>query len=117
MTQINKKYSSLNYIFLLLTLGMFSSCGGFYKPITMDVEVPDGPENYQAGWYAGCRSAIASLPNYANSMAYDVTFANGQYQDDPIFQAAWTSAFFSCGIHTGTFRGFGGEKSIKSVFE
>jgi hypothetical protein len=105
----------IKYRFLVFLL--ISSCQGFYHPMTLEVKVPDGPENYQAGWYTGCRSALASMPNFANTMVYDPTFANGQYQDDPVFQAAWTSAFFSCGIHTGTFRAFGGEKSIRSVFD
>ena len=94
------------------------SCRGFYEPMTLNMKVPDGPENYQAGWYAGCRSAMGSMPNYANSMVYDVTFANGQYQDDPLFQEGWTAAFFSCAIHVGTFRTMGGgDTSMRAVFD
>jgi hypothetical protein len=109
--------SLLTYICLLFILALLPSCRGFYEPFTLDMEVPDGPENYQAGWYSGCRSAIASMPNYANSVAYDITFANGQYQDDPVFQAAWSSAFFSCSIHVGTFRTFGGNQSMNHALQ
>jgi hypothetical protein len=104
-------------IFKILFILLISSCRGFYEPITLNMVIPDGPENYQAGWYTGCRSALGSMPNYGNSMVYDVTFANGQYQNDPVYQEAWANAFFSCSIHTGTFRTFGGEKSMRAVFD
>lgn len=106
-----------NKLIILLFPFLTFGCAGFYEPVTLNMEIPPGPENYQAGWYAGCRSAIYSMPNFRNSMAYDVTFANGQYQNDPVFHKAWASAFYSCSIHTGTFRGFGADKSIGSVLD
>jgi hypothetical protein len=108
-----------SFLFSIIIFSFISSCAGFYKPITLDMKIPDGPENYQAGWYAGCRSAIGSMPSFTNSMVYDVTFANGQYQDDPVFQEGWNSAFYSCAIHTGTFAGMGWEHggSIRNVIQ
>jgi len=107
--------SLLIYICLLFTLSLLPSCRGFYEPITLDLEVPDGPENYQAGWYSGCRSAIASIPKY--SVSYNATFADGRYQDDPVFQTAWSNAFFSCSIHVNTFTSFGGDRSIRHALQ
>ncbi len=45
----------LAVIILLLT----GSCTWFYQPATLSLDVPDGPPEYKAGWYDGCRSRLS----------------------------------------------------------
>ncbi len=89
----------LHYFTLILLL---SSCRGFYEPITLDLETPDGPPEYKAGWHAGCRTAL-SLKNFANAFVYNADYGNGIYQHDPVFQTAWGQGFFSCKMHISGF--------------
>lgn len=84
--------------FLLLIL--ISSCNAFYHPVFLDLDVPDGPPEFQAGWRDGCRSALAS-GRTTNSGVYDVTFGSGIYQHDKVYQSGWEAAFSSCVITAG----------------
>ncbi len=82
---------------------------GFNQPITLDVNVPEGPGEYKAGWHNGCRSALGT-GIFGNSFIYDreggASFANGVYQHDRNYQAGWAQGWFSCNLHTGTFVGY-----------
>ena len=86
-------------LFLLLFL---NSCTWFYHPATLDIEVPDGPPAYQAGWHDGCQSGL-STRRFANSFVYDVTMGNGIYQSDQVYHDGWNAGWFSCYIHSNTF--------------
>ena len=96
----------------LTALLLFSSslflvgCGGFYKPFTMDMRVPDGPPEFQAGWHDGCSSALAQtgFQNAKNSFA--LTMGSGIYQHDPIYQLAYGKAVYSCASQVGDFSAF-----------
>lgn len=103
-------------IFSILLLLIFSvSCRGlpdtfgFYQPITMDMTVPDGPPEFKAGWYAGCRTGLG-LTKFANAWVYQedegTNFGNGIYQHDPMFQTGWSQAWFACAVGPGTFAAF-----------
>lgn len=79
---------------------------GFYQPVTMNMKVPDGPVEYQAGWYGGCKSALGTRI-FSNAFVYQQNIGaetvNGAYQHDPDFQAGWANGWFACALHTGTF--------------
>jgi hypothetical protein len=99
------------FLLLLLTSLILSSCrmpetAGFYNPITMNVTVPDGPPEYKAGWYAGCKSGLG-VKSFANAWVYQDkaggTFGSGVYHHDPNFQTGWGQGWFSCSIHSGMF--------------
>lgn len=91
--------------FLLISLNLFACKGiGFYEPITLNLEVPPGPPEYQAGWRAGCRSGLATKP-FANSFVYNADFGNGIYQHDPNFIKGWGNGWFGCIMHTANFVG------------
>lgn len=97
----------------LIPLIFLTSCHlpdnfGFYQPILLDMKVPEGPAEYQAGWYAGCSSALSSKASFANSWVYNKgypDFGSGVYQHDPLFRAGWGQAFFSCALRVGDFVG------------
>lgn len=96
-------------IFLLLTLVACRKPDnfGFYQPITMSMKVPDGPAEYQAGWHAGCRTAL-SQKAFSNSAVYlapnhGPDMGNGIYQHDPAFQTGWAQGWFACVLHIGQF--------------
>lgn len=83
---------------------------GFSQPITLGLEVPDGPPEYKAGWHSGCRSALG-VKLFANSFTYlkhkgGAEVSNGIYQHDPAFQTGWSQGWFSCNLHSGTFTAF-----------
>ncbi len=77
---------------------------GFYQPITLDLEIPDGPPEFKAGWRAGCRSALATK-GFANSFVYTNDYGNGTLQHDPAFARAWGRGWFGCILHTANFVG------------
>jgi len=111
-TKLKKnKMKNLIIICLLLTL---ISCRapdnfGFYQPITMSLKVPDGPAEYQAGWHAGCKTAL-SQKAFSNSSVYlapnhGPDLGNGIYQHDSAFQTGWGQGWFACGSHIAGFVG------------
>ena len=107
-------YIYLKNIFLKLTLLMMMffviACNsgnfGFFQPITLNLEIPDGPVEYRAGWYSGCRSALANSA-FANAWIYKKEggpdLGDPQYQGKPFFQKGWGQGWFACILHTGTF--------------
>lgn len=96
----------LKKLILMISLSVVFSCNlpdnmGFYQPITMRMIVPDGTPEFKAGWYAGCKTALGVGKNFANGWVYDgPDFGSGVYQHDPVYQSAWTNAYFNCVTHT-----------------
>lgn len=87
---------------ILITLLFSLGCKGFYAPITTNIEVPDGPPEYKAGWHDGCSTGL-STGVFVNGRFNKMTMGNGMYQHDPIYQAGWGSGWFSCTIQPGDF--------------
>lgn len=86
----------------ILLLFWLAACAvpGFYEPITLDLEVPDGPPAFQAGWRGGCRTGLAiGARAFTNGFVYDPDFGTGAYQHDPDFLLGWGNGWFSCVIH------------------
>ncbi len=86
---------------------MMGSCripdnAGFYQPLTLSLAVPEGPAEYQAGWHAGCNSALAQKA-FSNSWVYKKKngpdMGNGIYQHDSQFQTGWGQGWFACVLH------------------
>jgi hypothetical protein len=96
------------FFFVIIALFLFS-CNlpdnlGFYQPITLRMTVPDGPPEFKAGWYAGCKSALGAGKAFANAFVYEGTdFGSGVYQHDPVYQSAWGQAYFNCITHMNNF--------------
>lgn len=72
----------------------------------MQLTVPDGPPEYKAGWYAGCKASLGQK-TFSNSWIYQekagASFGVGVYQHDPNYQTAWGQGWFCCVLHAGTF--------------
>lgn len=88
---------------ILLTIVMIftlTGCNAFYNPMFMPMEVPDGPPEFKAGWYDGCRSGLGTKKG-TNSNVYDSTFGSGIYQHDSVYQMAWGRAFYTCYVVGG----------------
>ena len=99
----------VKFVLLILSVSFLTfSCRmpesfGFWQPITLTLEAPDGPPEYKAGWHAGCKSALA-YGAFANAKAYgNVDFGTGVYQHDPMYQTGWGQAWFACVTHIGDF--------------
>lgn len=99
---------------IILTLLMLTACRmpdsfGFYQPITMSLAVPDGPPEYKAGWYGGCKTGMGARANsaFANATVYQEgkgpEFVSGVYQHDPAYQTGWGQGWFACSIHNSVF--------------
>lgn len=90
---------------ILLTVLYCASCRlpdnlGFYQPVTLRMTVPDGPPEFKAGWYAGCKTALGMGKNFANAWVYGgADFGSGVYQHDPVYQSAWSTSYFNCVTH------------------
>ncbi len=79
---------------------------GFWNPITLDTRVPDGPPEFKAGWYAGCKTG-SSLKSFANNTVFQKDsgpdIGSGVYTHDPVYQSAWGQGWFACAVYSGTF--------------
>lgn len=103
--------SRLTYCLLLLLLFCASCRGvdsiGFYQPVTMSLTAPQGPPEYTAGWYAGCKTSLALGTTFANSFVHGegegATYGSGIYQHEPAFQTGWSQGYFSCVLHNWGF--------------
>lgn len=103
----------LKKIITLLVLGFgVTSCytpdhSGFYNPITLSMTVPDGPPEYKAGWYAGCKTGGSLRASFANNAVFQKNsgpdFGTGVYQHDSIYQSGWGQGWFACSNHIGMF--------------
>lgn len=93
---------------MLLTLQncVMPDHSGFYNPITLSMKVPDGPPEYKAGWYYGCKTG-SSLKSFANNGVYKKNggpdYGSGVYTHDPVFQMAWGQGFNVCANYIGEF--------------
>jgi hypothetical protein len=92
-------------IIYFTTIILIASCSSFYQPATLDLDIPDGPVEYKAGWRAGCRTALA-MKVFANAVVYQPDFGTGIYQHDKVFQGAWSNGFYACASHVGGFVSF-----------
>jgi hypothetical protein len=99
---------------ILLPLLLTFSCRlpdnfGFYQPITMTMEVPDGPPEFKAGWYDGCRNGLG-VKNFVNSYVYQEgkgpNFGTGVYHHTPGYQSGWGGGWYACYAYTQRFVGF-----------
>ncbi len=102
-----KKFLPFITILIFLTSCRAPDNFGFYQPITLSLKVPDGPAEYQAGWHAGCRTAI-SQKGFANGSVYladnhGPNLGNGIYQHDSGFQTGWAQGWFACILHIAGF--------------
>ncbi len=94
------------FIIIVIVFELLASCRlvGFYEPITLDTEIPDGPPEYRSGWRAGCRSGLGTSRSFTNAAAaYEANYGTGVYLHDPAFATGWGQGFFACVIHTATF--------------
>ncbi|MFM7621075.1 MAG: hypothetical protein ACKO47_05670 [Alphaproteobacteria bacterium] len=111
-----KNFSTIS--FLLMVFFTLSSCRvmesfGFYQPIGMNMKIPDGPPEFKAGWHDGCQTALG-MRYFLNSYVYQgqrtANFGSGVHQHDPIYNSAWSNAFFSCVTYSATFTNFNSMK-------
>lgn len=75
----------------------------FTKPYTLDLQVPDGPPEFQAGWHDGCQSALSNSAFLNARMFSSVNAGSGIYQHDPVYQMAYGKAVFSCSVQAANF--------------
>ena len=100
------------FLFLGLLL-LLSACRqdgnwGFFQPPGLNIYVPEGPPEFKAGWYAGCRSALSQNTFYNASIFYKekggANFGSGIYQNHPVYQSAWSIGYNNCQIYVATFQ-------------
>lgn len=105
------KNQIMKKLFVIMFLSLISACykpdhSGFYNPITFSMTVPDGPPEYKAGWYAGCKTG-SSLKTFANNSVFrkdaGPDFGSGVYAHDSLYQSGWGQGWFACSNHIGMF--------------
>ncbi len=103
-----KKIILLSVLFFGISACVMPKHSGFWNPVTFDMTVPDGPPEFKAGWYAGCKSG-ASLKTFANNGVFQKNsgpdIGSGVYTHDPVYQSAWGQGWFACSVYIGTFVG------------
>lgn len=94
-----KNFSAAVFLTLFVTSCVASDHSGFYNPITLSTVVPDGPPEYKAGWYAGCKTG-SSMKSFANNWVMQKPngpdFGSGVYAHDPIYQTGWGQGYNVC---------------------
>lgn len=94
------------YIIFSLFTFVIASCHGFYEPITLNMEIPEGPPEFKAGFRSGCRAGLSSRSyGFANSVIYPADYGNGIYLHDQRFTDGWRIGLFTCVIHASVFTG------------
>ncbi|MBU6141342.1 MAG: hypothetical protein KGP29_07330 [Proteobacteria bacterium] len=96
--------------FFFTTLILLSSCRfptnfGFYQPLTLDTNVPDGPPEFKAGWRDGCRSGMAN-GTFLNSAVYLTKSGpsfSPVYTHDPQYRSGWSTGYWICGTYSSSF--------------
>ncbi|MES2677619.1 MAG: hypothetical protein V4612_04830 [Pseudomonadota bacterium] len=96
-----------NIIFSFTIIFLLSSCNFLFQPLTLDLKVPNGPPEYQAGWHDGCSSAL-SFGGFHASKFHKLTMGDGTYQHDQTYQNAWGSGWFACATQSGDYTAFPG---------
>lgn len=104
-----KFYNLMNKI-ILLTFLFLTGCNFMFQPLTLDLKVPDGPPEYQAGWHDGCSTAL-SLGGFHAAKMHKLTLGDGTFQHDPVYQGAWSSGWFACAVQAGDYTGLPGFNS------
>jgi len=94
-------------LFLIGLILFLCSCNSFvpFYHGSINVDVPDGPPAFKAGYYDGCRSAL-SIRKMKNAAAVYKVKASGIHTNDPIYQKAWGNGWFTCYISSGTWTKF-----------
>jgi hypothetical protein len=95
-------------LFYTLLAVLNFGCNAFHNPMFMAMEVPDGPPEFKAGWHDGCQSGLGTKKS-SNSSVYYANFGSGIYQHDPVYQRAWSSAFYTCYV-------IGGRATANNIF-
>ncbi len=86
-------------LFLILQNCRMPDNSGFYQPIIMQTDTPDGPPEYKAGWYAGCRMALSSkvfMNSWVDQREDSADFGSGVYQHDKTYQRGYGQGTFAC---------------------
>ncbi len=100
------------YLIILLLL-FFCQCHqegnwGFFQPPGLNIYVPEGPPEFKAGWYAGCRSSLSQNAFYNASIFYKekrtANFGSGIYQNNSTYQNAWGNGYLNCQTYIATFQ-------------
>ena len=96
----------LTFLAFALSACVMPNHSGFYNPVSLSMEVPDGPPEYKAGWHAGCKTGSA-LKSFANNAVFQKNggpdFGSGVYAHDPVYQTGWGQGWFACSIYIGNF--------------
>jgi hypothetical protein len=88
----------------ILIVCSLSGCAYLTRPVTLEVDVPEGPPEFRAGWHDGCSSALTAggfLAGRFNKMS----MGTGIYQHSSIYQTAWGSGWFACVTASGGYTG------------
>jgi hypothetical protein len=91
-------------LILFFMLGMLSGCTGrnksfdWRKPVTLDMNAPEGPENYRQGWSDGCDSGLASTSNSFHQFIGSYRFVlDKDLRYDKLYNKAWKYGYNHCG--------------------
>lgn len=89
---------------LVFLMGMLTGCTGsnhsfdWKKPVSLDMNPPEGPRNYQQGWSDGCESGVASTTNTMFMVLGSYKFRlDTQLRNDPLYNKAWQYGYNHCG--------------------
>jgi hypothetical protein len=93
-------------VIILLSLVMLTACTGrnhsfdLTKPISLNMNPPEGPPNYQQGWSDGCESSLASTNTNLQLLlkTHQYTIDPQAWQRDWLYRRAWNYGYRHCGF-------------------
>jgi len=104
MENISKIIKITFLISLFIFAGLLTGCTGvnhsfdWKKPVSLDMNPPEGPHNYQQGWVDGCKSGLASTNTDLHQTlgSYKFTLSK-ELRYDKLYGRAWRYGYNHCG--------------------
>ncbi|MDB2415522.1 hypothetical protein N9W34_07095 [Rickettsiales bacterium] len=104
----NKKAEKITSTMIVVSLvflaGTLSGCTGannsfdWRKPVSLDINPPEGPKNYQQGWQDGCTSGLASTNTSLHLAMGSYSFTlDKNLRYDHLYNKAWQYGYNHCG--------------------
>ena len=91
-------------ISLTFLIGLLSGCTGanhsfdWKKPVSLDMNPPEGPSEYKHGWSDGCESGVASTNNSLQQFLGSYRFKlDTKLRYNALYNKAWQYGYNHCG--------------------
>lgn len=101
---IQRTTGTITVISIITLLVLLSGCTGvnnsfdWRKPVSLDINPPEGPRNYRQGWSDGCQTGLSSTnTNFHQAIGSYKFTLDKNLRYDPLYNKAWKYGYNHCG--------------------